>query len=397
MCGDVIGQVRSRTWCVIPVYNNKDTVRSVAMASREELPHVLVVDDGSTDADVPALFLGTDIVVLRHPRNQGKGVALLTALNHVREQGGDFMITLDADGQHNPRDIGAFLPLLAEDPAAIIIGARRMTGPHVPASSKFGMRFSDFWMRLETGVTITDSQSGFRAYPVAYLSQLTLRGHAYDFEVEVLAKASWAGLAIKSVEVDVTYAPKWERVSHFRPFLDNLRMTHRHVMLVGRRLLPWPHHQLVNRRQDSGASFLRHPLVFFRSLLLEHATPAELGAAAALGTFLATLPLLSLHTVVIIYVATRMNLNRVMAVVIQNLCMPPAVPFVCVELGYYMRNGRWLTEMTRETWVYQAPQRVWEWFLGSLVAAPVIALVTGVLVFGVTTFLQKRTLRHGVA
>ena len=397
MCCDVLGQVRSRTWCVIPVYNNGRTVRSVALASRVELEHVLVVDDGSTDIDVSALFEGTDIVVLRHPRNLGKGQALLTALAYVREQGGEFMITLDADAQHNPRDINQFLPLLAEDPAAIIIGARRMTGPHVPASSKFGLRFSDFWLRMETGATITDSQSGYRAYPVAYLSQLKMRGQAYDFEVEVLAKASWAGLAIKSVEVDVVYAPKGERVSHFRPFLDNLRMTHRHVMLLGRRLLPWPHRRLVSRQQDPGTSFLRHPLVFFRSLLLEHATPAELGAAAAVGTFLATLPLLSLHTVVIIYVATRMNLNRVMAVVIQNLCMPPAVPFVCVELGYFMRHGKWLTEMTRETWVYQAPQRVWEWLLGSLVAAPVIALVTGLLVFGLTTMLQKRTERHADA
>jgi uncharacterized protein (DUF2062 family) len=379
--------VEDRTWVVIPVYNNRDTVRSVALACREQLPRVVVVDDGSTDTDVGALLGDVDVRVLKHTRNSGKGQAILTALRYVREQGGEFMITLDADGQHHPSDIPRFLEVLKEHPAAIVIGARRMEGPNIPGSSRFGMRFSDFWLRVETGVAMRDTQSGFRAYPVAALSALSLAGNRYDFEVEVLAKASWAGLAVHSVEIGVTYAERGRRVSHFKPFLDNLRISHMHAKLVGRRLLPWPHRQLVQRAEDSPLMLLRHPVRFFRGLLLEHATPAELGAAAAVGTFIATLPLISFHTVAILYVATRLHLNRVMAFAIQNLCMPPVVPFVCVELGYRMRHGHWLTEMTRENWVNQAPQRVWEWFLGSLVAAPVIALVTGLLVFGIAACL----------
>jgi glycosyltransferase involved in cell wall biosynthesis len=379
--------VETRTWIVIPVYNNKDTVRSVALACREALPHVVVVDDGSTDTNVGVLLGDVDVRVLTHARNSGKGQALLTALRYIREQGGEFMITLDADGQHHPSDIPKFLEVLKDHSDTIVIGARRMEGANVPASSRFGMRFSDFWLRVETGVAMRDTQSGFRAYPVAAMSSLSLTGHRYDFEVEVLAKAAWAGLEIQSVEIGVTYEEPGRRVSHFKPFLDNLRISHRHAKLVGRRLLPWPHRQLVQRAEDSPVMLLRHPIRFFRGLLLEHATPAELGAAAAVGTFIATLPLISLHTILILYVATRLHLNRVMAVAIQNLCMPPVVPFVCVELGYRMRHGHWLTEMTRENWVNQAPQRVWEWFLGSLVAAPVIALVTGLLVFGIAACL----------
>jgi uncharacterized protein (DUF2062 family) len=147
---------------------------------------------------------------------------------------------------------------------------------------------------------------------------------------------------------------------------------------------------LVRRVEGRSAVSLRHPVRFFKSLMLEHATPAELGMAAAVGTFIATLPILSLHTVLIIYVTTRLHLNRVMAVTIQNVCMPPLVPFLCIELGYWMRHGRWLREMTRESWVHQAPQRLWEWFLGSLVAAPVIAVVTGLLVFAVATWLGRK-------
>jgi len=265
-----------------------------------------------------------------------------------------------------------------------------MDAPNVPASSRFGRRFSDFWLRLETGQAVRDSQSGFRLYPVDYVSRLGLKGGRYDFEVDVLAQAAWAGLTIRSVGVGVVYAEKGKRISHFRPFLDNLRITHRHVMLIGRRLLPWPHRRLVPGADDELRLFLRHPVTFLRRLLGEHATPSVLAMAAGVGTFLAALPLLSLHTVVIVYVATRFALNRVMAVAIQNLCMPPFVPFVCVEIGYFMRHGRWLSEMTRQTWIHEAPVRLWEWLLGSLVAAPILAVVTGFLVFGVTAALQSR-------
>lgn len=377
-------------WCAIPVFNNKDTVHSVALACRQELRHVVVIDDGSTDGDVGALFKDTDIAVCRHAHNRGKGQALLTALRYVKDRGAEFMISVDADGQHQPRDIRAFLPVIAANRTAIVIGARRMHAPNVPASSRFGMRFSDFWLRLETGRPIRDSQSGFRAYPVAYVAQLPLRGRRYDFEAEVLAKAAWAGLGIISVDVAVTYAERGKRVSHFRPFLDNLRLTHRHVLLVGRRLWPWPHRRLVPRAPNKFLALLRHPARFCKLLLMEHASPAELGAAAGVGTFLATLPLLSLHTVAIVYVTTRLHLNRIMAVAIQNLCMPPFVPFVCVEIGYFMRHGRWLSEMSRETWLHQAPQRIWEWFLGALLVAPILAIITGLIVFGLAAVVRSR-------
>jgi glycosyltransferase involved in cell wall biosynthesis len=387
------GSFLDRIWVVIPVYNNATTVKEVALGCRAELPHVLVVDDGSTDGDIAGMFGGTDIVVMRHAINQGKGKAILTALATVREQGGDIMITVDADGQHHPSDIRKFLPVLAEDPTAIVIGARNMESPNVPSSSRFGMRFSDFWLRLETGVRMTDTQSGFRAYPVKALSELEFDSGRYDFEVEVLARAAWAGLTIKSIGVEVTYLEKGKRISHFRPFWDNLRLTHRHVLLVLRRLNPWPHRQLVAREPDEMAQFFRHPVRVFRHLLLEHATPAELGMAAAVGVFLATLPLLSCHTAVILYVATRFKLNRLMALSIQNLCMPPVVPFLCVELGYFMRHGEWLKAMTRETWIYQAPQRVWEWFLGSLIAAPILAIVTGMVVWAIVNLINRRKIQ----
>ncbi len=385
-----VTMMQPRVWVVIPVYNNGATVREIGLGCLRELPDVVVVDDGSTDADVAALFTGSGVTVLRHETNQGKGRAILTGLRYAGERGADFMITVDADGQHHPADIRKFLPVLAAHPAAIVIGARDMEVPNVPGSSRFGMKFSDFWVRLETGLSVRDTQSGFRAYPVKYLLQLECVSNNYDFEIEMLVRAAWAGLEVKSVDIGVTYPEKGKRISHFRPFMDNLRLSYRHMLLVMRRLVPWPYTKLVKGEPDEMRLFLRHPAKFLRQMLSEHALPAELGMSAGVGVFLATLPLLAMHTVVILYVTTRFRLNRVMAVAIQNLCMPPVVPFLCMELGYFMRHGKWLTEMTRETWVTQAPQRLWEWLLGSLVVGPVLGVIIGLLVYGIAAWLGRK-------
>ena len=109
----------NRIWCAIPVFNHGATVQAVAQACRAELKHVIVVDDGSTDVDVGALFRQTDIDVLRFPRNQGKGCALLAALHHVQARGARTLLTLDADGQHQPADIRALLPEIADQACAL--------------------------------------------------------------------------------------------------------------------------------------------------------------------------------------------------------------------------------------------------------------------------------------
>jgi glycosyltransferase involved in cell wall biosynthesis len=383
-------------WCAIPVYNNRETVVSVATECRSRLPQVVVVDDGSTDADVEALFSGSDITVLRHEENRGKGAAILTALEFVRSRGGRFMITIDADGQHRPRDLKKFIPLLQGPDTIVVIGCRDLGAAGFPRSSRLGSQIGNFWLRIETGVSLDDCQSGFRAYPVEYISQLKLRGNHYDFETEVLAKAVWAGLELKTVAIDVWYPEPRLRVSSFRPFLDNLRISRMHAGLVGRRLLPVPHRRLLpSERPRLDLRMLLHPIRLLRSLLEENATPGLLGMSAAVGVFLATLPLIGLHTVVIIYVATRLRLNRVMAVSVQNLCMPPFVPMLCIELGYRMRYGHWLTEFSTKTIVGELHHRLFEWLIGSLVVAPLAAALVGGSVFLGARAIQRRGRRQG--
>ncbi len=377
-----------RIWCAIPVFNNKNTVKEIVAECSSIMKNVVVVDDGSSDTEIESLLSDMDVVVLKHERNLGKGRAVLTASRYIEAQGGLYMITIDADGQHYPRDIKKFLPLMQESDSNLIIGCRNFNSENIPAKSRFGRKFANLWMRIETGIHIDDSQSGFRSYPVKYLNRMKFKGSHYDFEAEVLAKAAWAGLNLMTVEIDVRYPKPGDRVSGFKPFLDNLRISLIHSMLVGRRLLPLKHKRLLEGKKKD-LTILRHPGKFIMMLLKENATPEGLAMAAAAGAFFAILPLLFSHTIVILYVAARLNLNKVVAVNVQHFFMPPFVPALCIEAGYFMRHGRWLTDISFATVFSQFPDRLLEWFLGSLIIAPLGAALMGTIFFSAATLIRK--------
>jgi glycosyltransferase involved in cell wall biosynthesis len=378
----------NRIWCAIPVFNNKNTVKEIVAECSSIIKNVVVVDDGSSDTEIKSLLTDMDVVVLKHERNLGKGRAILTASRYIEAQGGLYMITIDADGQHYPRDIKKFLPLMQESDTNLIIGCRNFNSENIPAKSRFGRKFANLWMRIETGIYIDDCQSGFRSYPVKYLNQMKFKGSHYDFEAEVLAKAVWAGLNLKTVEIDVRYPKPEDRVSGFKPFLDNLRLSLVHSMLVGRRLLPLKHTRLIESKKKD-LTILRHPGKFIIMLLKENATPEGLAMAAAVGAFFAIIPLLFAHTIVILYVAARLNLNKVVAVNVQHFFMPPFVPALCIEAGHFMRHGRWLTDLSFATVFSQFSDRLLEWFLGSLIIAPLGAVLMGTIFFSAATLIRK--------
>ena len=126
-------------------------------------------------------------------------------------------------------------------------------------------------------------------------------------------------------------------------------------------------------------------------LLEENADPSGLALSAAVGTFLAVLPLVGVHMAVILYCCIRLKLNKVMALSIQNLFMPPLSPFLCIELGYWMRHGFWWTEFTMQTCLAEMHQRLYEWLLGSLVLAPLFAALTALTVYGIAELIRRRS------
>ncbi|MBU4262431.1 MAG: glycosyltransferase family 2 protein [Proteobacteria bacterium] len=206
---------------IIPVYNHGGRIGEVIRQARSlDLP-IIVVDDGSTDTTSAILSNLTEISVIRHPVNQGKGAALLSGFAAALAQNCNWAITIDGDGQHNPEDARLLLQAAAQAGRTLVVGRREgMAGKNVPWTSRFGRGFSNFWVWVSGGPFIKDSQSGFRLYPLPESLYLNVKARRYQFEVEILVRARRRGIAIIEAPVQVVYQDRGERVSHFRPWVD---------------------------------------------------------------------------------------------------------------------------------------------------------------------------------
>jgi len=224
---------RQKKVCVlVPTYNNEKTLGKVLESLFEYTDQIIVVNDGSTDSTPNILQQFPKVNLVGYPDNKGKGFALRTGFRHAVTSGYDYAITIDSDGQHFAEDLGKFLIKMENNPAAIIIGARNMDQASVPGKSSFGNKFSNFWFWVETGLKMSDTQSGYRLYPVKLLDDINFLTRKFEFEIEVMVRASWRGIEITEVPVRVYYADRESRVSHFRPFKDFTRIGILNTFLV---------------------------------------------------------------------------------------------------------------------------------------------------------------------
>jgi len=226
---------------IIPVFNHGCTVIAVATSALTLGWPVYVVDDGSTDGIHTELERMDKIRLLRHRSNQGKGAALVTGFREAAKHA-DWAITLDADGQHFPGDARQLIDAIPVGERPIVIGRRlNMSSAGAPWTSRFGKEFSNFWVRMAGGPRVSDSQSGFRLYPLPEVLHLSIEAKRYQFEIEVLVKAAWAGINVIEAPIGVRYPVGTERISHFRPFIDFLRNTATFARLITHRVLLGPH------------------------------------------------------------------------------------------------------------------------------------------------------------
>ena len=211
---------------IIPTYNNATTIRRVIEDVEKHCSSIIVVNDGSTD-DTAAILqsIPSPIEVVSYPDNRGKGYALVTGFKKAKALGYTHAITIDADGQHFADDIPCFMEGLKNNPEGFIVGCRNLTEENMPRQNTFANRFSNFWFRLQTGINLPDTQSGYRLYTLSSLKGLNLITSRYESELELLVYAAWAGVDITSVNVKVYYPPAEERVSHFRPIYDFFRIS----------------------------------------------------------------------------------------------------------------------------------------------------------------------------
>ncbi len=207
------------TVVIIPTYNNAGTLKDVLSRTLAQGLPIVVIDDGCTDGTREILSGFKDVTVIAHPKNQGKGAALKTAFRWALEKGYAYAVTIDSDGQHYPEDIPDLLKAKGE--RTIVVGSRTTRGAN--AGGSFANRFSNFWFTAYTGIRLTDTQTGFRLYPLHDIPSLRVVGNRYEAELSLLLFSAWKGLSLVPVQVRVNY-PK-DRVTHFRPFQDFMRIT----------------------------------------------------------------------------------------------------------------------------------------------------------------------------
>src|SRR5262245_51723248 len=164
-----------KTLLLIPAFNEAPTIGKLVSSSKKYIQDVLVVDDGSADGTASAASSAT---VHRHEYNLGKGTALKTGFNYALEHGYDYVITIDADGQHDPDDLKGFLPLLGQ--FDLILGNRMEERAHVPPLRRLANMSANFIVSALCGQQIHDSQTGFRAYTAALLRAVQLHCSHYD-------------------------------------------------------------------------------------------------------------------------------------------------------------------------------------------------------------------------
>lgn len=221
---------------VIPVYNHAGSVAQVIRQARDLNYPVFVIDDGSTDDTPKRLAEIQGITIISHKKNMGKGAAIMSGFI-AASAATDWAITIDADGQHYPEDALKLIAAIPEGIRPIIVGDREgMLGEHVPWTSRFGRKFSNFWVWISGGPALSDSQSGMRIYPLPEAMELETKARRFQFEVEILVQAKRKGIPVMEVPVRVNYHPGGARISHFRPFVDFLRNSSTFTRLIFSRI-----------------------------------------------------------------------------------------------------------------------------------------------------------------
>ena len=308
---------------IIPSYNNAGTIKVVLTKVLKYTKQVIVVNDGSTDNTSRILRDFEFIEVITTGENKGKGHAMRTGFDFALSKGFDYAITLDSDGQHFPEDLPVFIDRFEKNQNALLVGSRNLLQNGVPGRSNFGNRFSNFWYKIETGIKLPDTQSGFRLYPIKFYKDLKFFTNRFEFEIEILVRSAWQGIHIVPVPIQVFYYPKEERISHFRPFRDFFRISILNTILVLISLLYIKPRDLYRYIKNNSAKKI------IKDLILEHnETGFKVSLAVGFGVFMGIVPIWGFQMIVAAFLAHWFRLNKALVIVASNISIPPMIPLI---------------------------------------------------------------------
>ena len=211
---------------IVPFYNNTNSVGGVVRSINETGYKVIAVNDGSTDDSLAKAEAANPYAIVSYTKNKGKGYAIRAGFKKALELGFEYALVFDADGQHTLSGAEKMMALAEslskkERQRSIIIGSRSQRG--IDSGGKFANNFSNFWLTVQTGYKLPDTQSGCRLYPLKKIAKIHFFGNRYEFETEVLVRSAWRRVKLLVVPVDVIYPT--DRVTHFRKGADFTRIS----------------------------------------------------------------------------------------------------------------------------------------------------------------------------
>lgn len=366
---------------VIPTYNNEGTLKGVIQDVLQYTENVIVVNDGATDntGEILASF-ADQLQVIKHEENQGKGMALRHAFKYAQEQGYDYVITIDSDGQHFASDLPLFLKEIERNPGTLVIGARNMTQENVPGKSSFGNKFSNFWYQVETGIKLEDTQSGYRLYPVYKMDKIRYLTRRFEFEVEVIVKAAWKGIPVKNIPIKVHYEPGKKRITHFRPFIDFTRISILNTWLVTLALLYYiPVRFIKSLTRENIRNFIK------KNLLNPDEPIRRKAFSIGFGVFMGIFPVWGYQLLLGLTLTHFLKLNKALFVVAANISIPPMIPFIIY--GSY-KTGAFLVAEPRNDLFFHSgidfdniKANLFQYLAGAVALAAIMGLLATLLTF----------------
>ena len=197
---------KSNIWAVIPAHNEEKNIIDIIRKTKKYINNIIVVDDGSNDK-TKELAEKAGSIVLKHIENLGKGAALKTGCDYAIKKGGKFIIALDADAQHNPNDIPRFIEKLKKYD---IVFSYRKLSKKMPLVLRFGNWFISNVLRVLYGVSLNDTQSGFRAFSKEAYKKIIWNASDYSMESEMISKAGKQRLKYVQIPIETIYSDKYK-------------------------------------------------------------------------------------------------------------------------------------------------------------------------------------------
>ena len=372
---------------IIPTFNNQNTLKRVVDGVLHYTNDIIIVNDGSTDGTADILKDYPKLTQIHFSKNKGKGAALREGCKKATQNGFEYAITIDSDGQHYPDDIPVFLNELEKEDRALLIGSRNMTQDSVPKGSSFGNKFSNFWFWAETGIRLNDTQSGYRLYPLNPLNKIKFYTNKFEFEIEVIVKAAWNGIPVKNVPVKVLYDEN-ERVSHFRPFKDFARISVLNTWLVLVALLYIKPRDLLLKLKRKGIKRF-----FVENVLQSSDSPIKKSLSIALGVFIGIAPFWGFQTVLALGISAVLKLNKFIAFAFSNISIPPMIPVIIwlsLKMGIWIFNSDTDISYDGLTSDFDFLESLKEYVVGSFALAFLSAIVFGTLGFVFLKLIEKK-------